>query len=150
MNFNDKISRYFTFHEALYLKSWKIYHIPTEKEIEDITNFAKSLDLVRDLIGLPFIVHCWTRPTSVNNPESKYHKMNYNEFVGSKNPNGAHPKGRGCDFHVKGFESAEDCEIIRQKIVPHLNRLGLRMENFAGSWIHVDNLPVIRERFFKP
>ena len=150
MNFNTKVSRYFTLHEALFLKSWNIYHIPTEKELEEISNFAKSLDLVRDLVGLPFIVHCWIRPLSVNNPESKYHKMDYNSFVGSKNPNGAHPKGRGCDFHVKGYELAEDCGIIRRMIVPHLEKLKLRMENLNGTWIHIDNLPKINERFFKP
>lgn len=153
MNWDDTktpISKYFTVGEALYLPSWRIFHIPSEAEKEEILKLASRMDIVREFIGLPLEVHCWTRPLIVNNPDSKYHGKNYNKYVGSKNPNGSHPKGRGIDYNVKGYETAEQNAKIRQLLLPKLEEWDLRMEDITGSWIHNDNLPVTSRRFFKP
>ncbi len=155
INWSDpksKISRFFTVGEALYLPSWGIYHIPSEQEKKNIEEFAKTIDLVRDLIGIPIVCHVWIRPTSVNCPGSKYHGKNYNQFVGSVATKSAHISGRALDFHFKGYATNNDCSIMREKIKPHLEKLKLRMEGLYGPWIHLDNMQpgASGKRFFKP
>lgn len=154
IDWNDpkcKISKYFTVHEALWLPSFRCYHNPTEEERREIVMLAKTIDIIRLRIGRPIIVHCWIRPTSVNACNTRYHGKNYNKYIGSTSTKSAHIFGMGVDFHVSGFAGPKGCEIIRQKILPLLEGLNIRMEYGPDCpWIHIDTAPVKISRFFKP
>lgn len=145
-----KISKYFKVKEATYLPSWKMYHIPSKQEKKDIVEFAKKMDKIREIVGKSIIVHVWIRPKKVNNPDHKRHGQDYNVFIGSKSKTSGHITGIAVDFHVDGYKSPALCHEIRQKILPHLEELGLRMEDIKGPWIHIDSKPVKHKRFFKP
>ena len=145
-----KISKHFKVREVIYLPSWKMFHIPSEQEKKDIVEFAKKMDDIRDTIGLPVNVHVWIRPKSVNNPDHKRHGQDYNVFIGSKSKTSGHITGIAVDFHFKGYSSPALCHEMRQLIIPHLERLNLRMEDIKGNWIHIDSKPVGHKRFFKP
>ena len=171
------ISKYFTVHDALYLKSWGVYHIPTGSEIRGILSLAPIMDEVWEAFG-EIERHCWIRPLKahfkgnltikLNKKDPKYQMkkqalidLNYNAFIGSTAPSGAHPLGRGLDFNFKYFEGKEfntlkdkekieACRQMRLKLIPVLEKLGLRLENIVGTWLHLDNMPVKFNRFFKP
>jgi len=171
INWNDpksKISRFFTVGEALYLPSWHVYHIPSEEEKTNIITLAEQIDRVREFVGAPIETHVWIRPLKVNtkgtikcvisnDPNKKdietiaLKTLNYNLFIGSRAPNGAHPKGRAIDFNVKGYTTTEQNDIIKHKLLPHLKEWNLRLENIRGNWIHMDNFtPNGERRFFIP
>ena len=149
-NPKSKISKYFTVHEATFLPSWRVYHTPSTKEKEEIIKLAKIMDIVRERIGKPIIVHVWIRPKSVNCPNSDKHGQDYNLFIGSKSTKSGHIFGQAIDFHVTGFSGPSGCNEIRQKILPWLEELNLRMEDINGGWVHIDTKPVGFKRFFKP
>lgn len=144
-----KISDFFTVKDALFLPSWGIYHTPSEQEKEEILKTAKFMDEVRVILGLPILVHCWMRPSKVVCEGSPYNGKDYNAFVkGSKASN--HIKGLAVDWHLNGFESSEKCQEVREKLIPLLEKLNLRMEDRVGPWIHLDRDKVKSKRFFKP
>ena len=150
MDLSLPLSKYFTWKEALLLPQWGVIHIPTEEEKKNIIEFANTLDSVREFIGLPFHVHCWIRPIKANCPDSRYDGQNYNKFVGSVALNSAHIPGKALDFHVDNFGGVNGCHEIREKLLPKLEEFELRMEDLEGMWIHLDNAPVTKNRFFKP
>ena len=145
-----KVSKYFTVHECTFLPSWRIYHIPSEEEKKEIIKLAKIMDTIRERIGSPIIVHVWIRPKSVNCPSSDRHGQDYNVFIGSKSTKSGHIFGQALDFHVKGYVGPSGCNEIRQKIMPWLEELDIRMEDIDGGWVHIDTKPVKYNRFFKP
>ncbi len=172
------ISKYLTVHDALYLHSWGVLHIPTEIEIQNILTLALIIDSICDMFG-PIETHCFIRPIKahfngsisikLNTKTKDYNikkqalkELNYNAFIGSKSPSGAHPLALGIDFNFKYYNNKEfidlnlnekikACQEMRLKLEPLLEELGLRMEdNYPGTWIHLDKLPVKYHRFFKP
>lgn len=145
----SKISKHFTVKEACLLPKWGVLHQPSETEKENIVKLAEILDQVIDKINLSMIVHCWIRPTSANCPKTKWDKQDYNKAVGSTATKSAHIKGNAIDFHFAGKTSIEDCLDMREKkLLPLLDSLKLRMEKKSGPWIHLDNAPVISNRYF--
>lgn len=153
VNWNDpnaKISKYFTVHEATFLPSWRIYHRPSDEEKKEILKLAKVMDTIRERFGKPIIVHCWIRPKTVNCPGHVRHGQDYNLFVGSTSTKSGHIFGQAIDFHVSGYDGPSGCHEARQKILPWLEELSIRMEDIAGGWVHVDTKPVGYKRFFKP
>ncbi len=145
---NTRLSRFFTVHEALWLPSWQIYHIPSDEEKDSIIEFAKKMDVVRGYYGIPINIHCWIRPASVNNNESSYHGMNYNIAAHSTAKNSPHITGRAVDFHFQNFSGPSGCSEMKARLTPHLDEWGLRMEDNTGAWIHLDNFPVGVNRVF--
>lgn len=145
----SKISEYFTVHEATWLPSWKCYHIPSEEEKENIIKLAKQMDTVREELNKGIIVHVWIRPRKLNNPEHKKHGKDYNRFIGGS-AKSAHTVGSGVDWHLSGFATPKKCAIVREKLLPKLESIGLRMEDIDGGWIHNDNNKIGYKRFFKP
>lgn len=137
----NKISKYFSWNEALWLNKWG--RLATEEDglTDDIKSNLERLfhrmDFIREAVGSPIIVHVAYRP------------QKYNELVAGA-PKSSHMKGMACDFHVKG----QDCDAVR-KLILEKNLLathGLRMEDNPGSnWIHIDTrFPSKGGRFFKP
>lgn len=160
-----KISKFFTVHDAVYLPSWESYHRPSEEEKARIVFVAKKMDAIREFLNQPIAVHVWCRPAKASIPGSKWDGRNYNRYVYEtfvwkhlseerrqqmKEPNSAHVTGEGVDWSVVGKRDAKSCAEIRKLLVPKLEEFGIRMEDNAGAWIHIDVRPVVNRRFFKP
>lgn len=142
----DKISKYFTWKELLYLPTWKEYHTPSTVEQNNLIKLAKVMDDIRDIIGKPIRVHVCIRPGKANIPGSVHNGQDYNALIGGAK-NSAHKSGLAIDWSVPG----EDCDDIRTLLLPILTQLGVRMEDKPNSnWVHIDLLPPRPNRFFKP
>jgi len=138
----EKISKYFTYKEALWLPRWN--RMATEEDgltseiLDNIKNTAKWMDQVREYFGKPISVHCWFRPEA------------YNQLVkGAKTS--THLKGKAVDFDVKGLS----CDEVREKLLADnkLEQLKIRMENNGqgSNWVHLDDRePGPAGRYFKP
>lgn len=170
-NPKSKITPRFSVSEALTLQSWGVMHVPSEAEKAAIIQIAKDVgraaDVLEKTIGrkVSINVHAFIRPEKANIPGSQWDGKDYNRYIYEtqvwKNlteeekakktvPKSPHRTGRAIDFHIVGFEGKDKCAQIREILLPHLEELGLRMEDMSGGWIHLDNLPVINKRFFKP
>lgn len=167
----SKLSKNFSVGEALLLPSWGSYHVPSEEEKKAILAIANRVTKVADKLTeklgkqIRMSVHAWMRPERANIPGSKWNGMDYNRWIyenqvwaglsneekaKKKVPNSPHKTGHAIDFHVIGWEGKEKCAEMRKLILPFIEEFGLRMENIEGGWIHLDDLPVINNRFFKP
>lgn len=164
-NPDSKISKYFTVREATYLPSWKTSHIPTEQEKANILAIAQKMDLVREFLNEPILVHVWIRPGKASCPGTQWDGKDYNEWLyknviwknlsdeekaAKKVPNSPHKTGDAVDWSVKNKSTKEYCALVRQKLLPKLAEWDLRMEDIDGSWVHLDCKPVVNKRFFKP
>ena len=134
-----KITENFKYQEALYLPAWDIYVYPHDLKIwENIQKTAFAMEEVRAILGRPCIITSWYRPEK------------YNEFIrGAKKS--MHIQGLAVDFYVKDL----NCDTVRMKLLPHLERLDIRMEaNEGRNWVHIDLKRDIKlkpeNRFFKP
>lgn len=174
INWNDpksKITPRFSVGEALTLQSWGIMHVPSEDEKLAIISIAegvgKAADILEKELGKPvsISVHAFMRPEKANIPGSKWDGQDYNKYIYETQvwkdltteekakkivPKSPHRTGHAIDFHIVGYEGIEGCKKIRAILEPHLEELGLRMEDITGSWVHLDNLQVVNKRFFKP
>ena len=133
-----KISEFFSMFQALYLPTWKRCGNEADgltKETQDnVTKVAKVLDSIKTLLNREITIDCWWRPVAYNALPS----------IGGT-PNSAHIKGLAVDFKVVGMTADE----VREKLLPHLEALGIRMENKPGSsWIHIDLMPPNPHRYF--
>lgn len=166
-----RLSENFSVKEALFLPSWGVQHVPSVEEKKALEGIAKkvskAVDKLEEKLGkkLQVNVHAWMRPGVANIPGSRWHGKDYNRYiyetqvwkaltpeqrVAKKVPNSPHKTGHAIDFHIVGYEGKEKCAEIRKLLEPHLEELGLRMEDMVGGWIHLDDLPVVNRRFFKP
>ena len=126
----------FTWREALTLREFDMMAFPTFEQYKNIIYIASVMEKIRTILGSrPLTIHSWIRP--------KY----YNEFI-KGSWNSGHLYGMAVDFS-HSVESADSC---RSKLLPHLEKLDIRMEDMPGSnWVHVDSKgPLNGKRFFKP
>lgn len=147
-NPKSMLSTHFNVHETTYLPSWDIFHLPSEKEKDNILKMVEKMELVREYLGNPIHVHCWIRPKIVNNPKSHFNGKNYNQAVRGA-PGSAHCEGLATDFHV----SRMTCSEVRTVLLPKLEEFGIRMENInSEGWVHLDcrNPLPGKSRFFRP
>jgi hypothetical protein len=170
-NPKSRISANFTVGEALTLPSWGVMHTPSDEEKEAIKGIGKKVTaIIEDLekqLGkqLQISVHAWMRPGVANIPGSKWDGKDYNRYIyetqvwknltaeekaKKKVPNSPHKTGHAIDFHIVGWEGKDKCREMRKLLLPLLEKHGLRMEDMEGGWIHLDDLPVVNLRFFKP
>jgi hypothetical protein len=145
-----ELSEHFTYHDALYLPSWKVEHIPTAEELANIKNMAQVMEKIRALCGNRAIsISCWIRPTSLNHPGHPRHGQNYNLFVGSTALHSMHIVGGAVDFVVNSMS----CDDARLLLSFKLKEFNIRMEKNPGSsWVHCDIKHVNNdsERYFLP
>lgn len=144
----DKISRYFQVHEGLFLPRWNRLANESDGLTEDsktgLMSLFQKLDQVRDLLGVPIIVHCGFRPPKYNllvcGAENSAHIARMILVDGKKYYIAA------VDFHplFSGLEIGAQCDKGKKMIESELESLGLRMEqNGEGApWIHLDSRPV--------
>ena len=160
-NPKQKLSKYFTVHECLFLPSWGIYHVPSEEEKTNLLQLLVKMDQVREFLGKPINVHCVIRPGKVNNPnfdpktvrvkdthqQSALDALDYNMYVcGAQHS--SHKDGLAMDF-----DCGEDCDNTRTKLLVKLEEFELCMENLKGPWIHLDISPPSKHgghRYFIP
>jgi len=137
------MSKYFSNYEAFFLPSWGRLATPEDWLSLDVFKsvgvFLTQMDMVREYLKHPIIVHCCYRPPL------------YNKEIG-----GAEFSAHMCldgsaamDFHVKDLA----CDYVRMLLQPKLRKFKLRMEDRPNSgWVHLDNRdPVVgADRFFRP
>lgn len=140
----SKLSTHFTVHEALYLPSWQIHHIPSEEEKVNILKTVEKMEKIREYLGHPISVHVWMRPEKVNNPSSDRHGQSYNAFIGGS-PHSAHINGLAVDFDVVNM-SIDDAKA---KLLIKLKDFNIRCESDTTSWVHIDLMPPNPNRYFK-
>ncbi|MFL5358016.1 glucosaminidase domain-containing protein [Archangium sp.] len=124
-NFNAKIpgSKYFTWHDALWLPSWNRHAKESEVTptiLANITKQAQALDHVRERFNKAIGVHCWLRPPAYNK-----------EIGGAKNS--AHLRGSATDFHIEGYSA----EQVRQVLIKE-KTLYPGAGELKVTWVHLD------------
>lgn len=141
------LTPHFTVHDALWLPSWQVYHVPSELEKANIIKQAEKLELVREYLEKPLIIHVWIRPVSVNAPNTQYHLKNYNAAIGGA-PGSAHIEGKATDWNPVSMT----CSEARTILEPKLEEFKIRMENIDGNWVHTDMRDPLpnKKRFFRP
>jgi len=131
-----RITKNFTWSEAIYLPTWGIHAFPTPKLRDEIIATAMKMEEIRKLLNnRPIIVHSWWRPEK------------YNEDIGGAR-HSAHIDGLAVDWHVHGLT----CDKARKHLRNHLEGLNIRMEANEGlDWLHCDRrAPGPGGRYFKP
>jgi uncharacterized protein YcbK (DUF882 family) len=128
---NERISRHFTWKEALWLPQWKRMANEadgvTDQVLENLKILFQKMDLVREFIRRPVVVHCAYRP-----------KL-YNELVKGA-PSSAHlalePGVAAVDFNVDGLA----CMPTKIDFLPMLDIWDMRMERngIEADWVHLD------------
>jgi hypothetical protein len=137
----DKISKYFTWKDALWLPTWN--RMTRSEEINHsvidnlIITFHKADD-IREFFNLPMNIHCAYRPTAYNSLPS---------IKGA--PNSGHVTGMAIDYDINGIV----CDVARDRLIAanFLELNGLRMEKRPGSnWVHNDwkGVPPGGNRYF--
>ncbi len=142
-----QLSKHFTVKEAIYLPQWGRMATTTDGLDEDaqaaLIGLFNTLDAVRDMLGVPMIVHVAFRPKLYNfqiGGASESAHMARNLIVGDSSYLIA-----ACDFHP-AFSSPsiiDSCNKGKSMLSPYLYKFNLRMENNPNQgWIHLDNCPV--------
>jgi hypothetical protein len=155
----DKISKYFTYKEALWLPQENRMATEADGVDEAVLGNLKVLfgkmDLIREFLGKPIIAHICFRTMAyhLNLYKQINEKRKAQGLAELKVPMGSgHLYGQAFDFHVVGMT----CDEVVKKLLDEkkLEEWGLRMEdNGAGAnWVHIDTKPVgaSGKRFFKP
>lgn len=138
----DKISKYFTVRDCLYLPRWNrlaTIEDGLDDEIKaNLVLLCNRDDKMRDFLKSGIVTHCCYRPPV------------YNEEVGGA-PNSYHTKGFARDWHIAGLGTSAGCDNARLKLIPKLEEFQMRMEDGTGmNWVHTDYGAVVHQRFFKP
>jgi hypothetical protein len=135
----SRVSKYFTVQECIFLHLWN--RLATEDDgLTDaikvnLIQLCQGLDVIREFLGVPMTVHCMYR-----SPE-------YSKLVGGFATD-VHTTGQAIDFDCQPDLT---CDEVRAKLLPKLLQFDLRMEKNPGKgWIHLDDHPVIHQRYFNP
>lgn len=114
-------SKYFTWHEALYLPRLNSHALPTEAEVQNIISLAIQLDRVREYFGKPITITSWLRP------------LEYNKLIGGA-PMSFHRSGLAVDFVIEGTPIQE----AKLKLQNNKALWPYRGEFDTTNWIHLD------------
>lgn len=161
IDWNDpscKISKYFTVKEAIYIPGWKRLADQSDgfgsDQQDALVDFFKRMDLVREYLAVPIIIHCAFRPPVYNSlipyaaPESAHMARNL------ARANGRPILVAAADWHPKYPELSIPDGVAKAEalLVPKLEEFKLRMEKNRKTWIHTDSRPVPKggNRYFSP
>ena len=92
---------------------------PILEVFENAYKIAQMIQLLRDELEVPILVHCWVRQIP-HNKRVKGAKLS------------AHINGLAIDFHAVGLT----CEQVRKYI--KAMRLPVRVEAGTSTWVHID------------
>lgn len=113
----------FTWHDALYLPSWKRHASASEVSAQILDNIARQAQALSKLaqhFGKKINIHCWLRPTK------------YNQHIGGAS-NSAHLRGTATDFDISGLTA----EHVRKEIFANPG-LYPGAGELRVSWLHLD------------
>jgi hypothetical protein len=124
-NSSAQITRNFSVREVTYLPRWGIYHIPNEREMDNIIRLAQALQRVRDVYGRAMTITSWIRPTSVNPGKLDESRRRIIHDEGARQPDGLFAKnanynaiigGATGSYHISGLavdinDSSRSCRI---------------------------------------
>lgn len=112
------ITKNFTWNEV-FENELKTDGIPILEVFENALKIGQMIQLLRDELDVPILVHCWVRQIP-HNKRVKGAKLS------------AHINGLAIDFHVVGVT----CEQARKYI--KAMRLPVRVEAETDTWVHID------------
>lgn len=143
---NCQVSSHFKVKDCLNLPTWGRLANEADGLNDDIkhnlVNTCAKMEGIRSFLGDKSInVHCMYRPPI------------YNKLIGGAS-HSAHLIGDGCDFNIIGLSDNAGCDSTRLSLLPKLEEFGIRMEDVSDkpqrNWVHIDLLPPIPHRYFKP
>jgi hypothetical protein len=156
---NAMVSKYFSVREALYYPKWNRLANVFQDSLDDAAKEAlkflfDKMDIVREFIGSPILVHCAYRGTAYNHidngAEHSAHIARVEQVGGTRILIAAVDWSSDIGDDTPG----QACDTLRLALQPKLEELEMRMEdNGEGSpWIHLDTalVPPGGHRFFKP
>lgn len=115
-------SKYFTWHEALWMPATKSYAYPTIPQAAEIEKLAIKLDSIRDYFNRPIMIQSWLRPDL------------YNKLIGGATFS-QHRNGLAVDFQINGL----DADYVRQELKKRPDLIqGLSFET-GITWVHIQN-----------
>lgn len=127
-NPDQKVSKYFTVREMIYLPTWKRMANESDGLNDQIKanliGLAQKMDTVREYFNKPINVHVTYRP------------LEYNKAIGGA-LHSAHSDGQAMDFDIMGMT----CDDVRFQLVNEklLDKWEMRCEKAPGSnWVHLD------------
>jgi hypothetical protein len=160
-NPNEKISKYFTVKEAIWLDKWGRLATPADGLTDQVKAklvqfFREKVDRVREKLGRPMFSKSCFRPDlynkAIGGARLSCHRVIEQEVEGVKKVCAA--LDFWCDADGDGDKDGEDCDLIKDALRPHLEEFGIRMEkNGKGArWVHVDDkdVPASGNREFDP
>lgn len=130
-------SKHFFWYEFLCLSQWRIFCFPARAQVRNLEEIVLILEKIREILGnYPLTITSGVRPSL------------YNIFIGGSKWS-KHRHGKAADFSHPTMTA----DRVRQVLLPHLEGLGICMEDLPGSdWIHVDTGAPRKNsgRFFRP
>jgi hypothetical protein len=120
----SQVTEHFTVGDCLTLHSWN--RLATEADganFEELTNLCQILEQVRDALGCPMSVHCIFR------------SQDYNKSQNISPSADVHALCLAADFDSNNTMSIQD---VKDKLLPLLESLNIRMEKGTTTWVHVD------------
>lgn len=141
------VSKFFSVKELLWLPQWNrmasFQDGVNPQKLDALKDLAFHMDIVREFVNKPIIVHVTYRSTA------------YNALVGGaqNSPHMCLGHWAAMDFNVDGLDTGAGCDAMRALFEPMLETWGLRMEKLPGAdWVHLDSHPVLPggERYFIP
>lgn len=133
-NSTDQVTEHFTVSDALMLHSWN--KLATEADGADfdlLTTLCQKMEEIRALLGCPINVHCMFRSQA------------YNQSQNIKPVADVHSMNLACDFDCNSTMTIQE---VKDKLLPQLESLGIRMEQNTATWVHIDLHPVVHARYF--
>lgn len=115
-------SKYFTWHEALWLPQMNAYAMPTVEQMVNILKQCEHMDRVREFFNTPVIVTSWLRPDF------------YNKAIGGATFS-HHKTGSATDFKVMGLDS----DYVREVLRKHPEVTGGCSFETGITWVHMQN-----------
>lgn len=134
-------SKYFRWHEALWLDTWKVHVFPTDIQYLNVLKSVKKYDQVREYLEQPMAPTSWVRPIIYNNWDKPF-------GVGGSRLS-AHKRGNALDFIVEKIKP----DRVRELLAPVLDDFDICMERLPNSnWVHIDCDPPRKNtgRYFVP
>jgi hypothetical protein len=122
----EKITEHFTWGEVfMNCQNYEILNCPMHYFNNALIQ-ADTMEKVREVFGVPIMVHCWYRDP-LHNMQVKGKKGSY------------HLQALATDFHVQGYEGITGNLHVQHilEFKPFMESCGL--EYTHGSWTHVDS-----------
>lgn len=125
-NASEQVTDHFTVGDCLTLHSWgRLATMDDGADFVKLTALCQILEQVRSALGCPMNVHCIFRSTDYNIEQKILLPTGLD----------VHAMNLACDFDCG---SALSIQEVKDKLVPLLDSLNIRMERGTTTWVHID------------